>query len=156
MKAFRFKAILFFLVIIQSIYSMKAQEVLGFDNIYPIYAWKIFHVWPTKFGENGFAFIHELDGKVFDPPVDFYDIKNQFPSTDLYSFSKKLNKAKALREGKEYEYVVGLLTESLRRDYDVVRWELRSIKYNYIDYYKSRATIEEESLGIYESGAKKL
>ena len=128
---------------------MLADDLFEIENIYPVYNWKIFHTRPDKVWTRHFVYIKKMDDKVFDPPVELYDLKDQLPHVNTYTLANKIHFMGELFGGPETQKYVDAINENLIRDHKIVEWDFAEVTFDALKFQMRHEYIDKKILGQY-------
>lgn len=130
---------------------MLLLDIFNDENAFPFFNWKIFHTRPDKYWDRDFIYIHEIDGQVFDPPIDILDMKEKFPDIEFYTFTRKILDFSSNMNTPKGDHRLKAINENLTRNHNKVRWELVQLTFDVIDFYKTKTYIKRKQKGYFVS-----
>ena len=148
MKKLNFKIWASCLIGFQISFSLLSQPLINKQNIYPFFDWKIFHRYPWRQESKTAVYIHSINSKKLEPAQQLLKLKKYFPHLDVYSFGGKYFKEEHFApQSQSFLEIEKLLLGDLL----YLKWEVRNITFDVLDFYKYGAVTKTTSVGIYES-----
>ncbi|NJL28698.1 MAG: hypothetical protein HC897_12800 [Thermoanaerobaculia bacterium] len=127
--------------------------VPGVDEIFPFFGWSLFSKVPV-YADTYTLWVDQHRGRAVEPPVDLLHAPDTIVTGNRYIARKVIQKlGRACDRGETAEIV--RLRQLLEQNYlrGKVRYEIRFERYQPLDKWRTGASLEQRSLGSFQSGA---